>query len=424
VLELLGSGGMGAVYKARQPGLDRLVALKILPPTANREPAFAERFTREARALARLNHPHIVAVHDFGQAGDLYFFLMEYVDGANLRHLMRSGRLGPSVALSLVPQICSALQFAHEEGVVHRDVKPENILLDKKGRVKIADFGLAKLLGRAPGDHTLTAENQVMGTPHYMAPEQIGKPQEVDHRADIYSLGVVFYEMLTGELPLGRFAPPSRKVQVDVRLDEVVLRALEPQPERRYQHASDVQTAVESIAAPPPAPPGKPGAPLLRPGAGPVLLLCALMMVFSALIITAGLAALVYAVMSRLAGSGAFWGWMGAAFGCIIGGAGALLGCWNTYRQLEGAGDLMQSPDWTWLDHVLLGYGAVGLAATLAVAFGHPWFARPTVTALLTLGGTVIFQSGLFLIIRALMRRAARQAQRQRVEHAHGPTTW
>ncbi len=248
ILELLGQGGMGAVYKARQAKLDRLVALKILPPSAGRDPHFAERFLREARALAKLDHPHIVGVHDFGETGNgLHYFLMEYVDGVNLRQVLRSGRLPPEQALGLVPQVCEALHYAHEEGVVHRDIKPENILMDKKGRVKIADFGLAKLLDRDGAELRLTATHQAMGTPHYMAPEQIEKPLAVDHRADIYSLGVVFYEMLTGELPLGRFAPPSQKVQVDVRLDEVVLRALEREPDRRYQSISDVKTALDTL---------------------------------------------------------------------------------------------------------------------------------------------------------------------------------
>src|SRR5262249_32719661 len=247
ILEMLGQGGMGAVYKARQPGLDRLVALKILPPEAVRDPAFAERFNREARALAKLNHPNIVSVYDSGKAGDLYYFVMEFIDGVNLRQLLRTGHLLPREALQIVPQICDALQFAHDEGIVHRDIKPENILLDKRGRVKIADFGIAKLLGAKPAEFTLTGPWQVMGTAHYMAPEQMAKPQEVDHRADIYSLGVVFYELLTGQLPIGRFAPPSKKVQIDVRLDQIVLRALESEPERRYQHVSDVKTEVEGI---------------------------------------------------------------------------------------------------------------------------------------------------------------------------------
>src|SRR5262249_10239250 len=149
LLELLGQGGMGAVYKARQPHLDRLVAVKVLSPELGRDPAFAERFTREARALAKLSHPHVVAVYDFGKAGELCYFIMEYVDGANLRQLMAGGRLSPSETLAIVPQICDALQYAHQEGIVHRDIKPENILLDRKGRVKIADFGLARLVGQS-----------------------------------------------------------------------------------------------------------------------------------------------------------------------------------------------------------------------------------------------------------------------------------
>jgi predicted Ser/Thr protein kinase len=243
---------MGAVYKANQTALDRPVALKVLPPLVGQDPAFAERFTREARAMAKLNHPYIVSVYDFGETQDsLYYFVMEFVDGTDLRHVIRSGEISPKEALAIVPQICEALQYAHEEGIVHRDIKPENVLLDKKGRVKIADFGLAKLLDRPPGPYTLTAPAQRMGTPHYMAPEQVERPHDVDHRADIYSLGVVFYEMLTGELPLGRFPPPSRKVQVDVRLDEVVLKTLEKEPQLRYQQASQVKTDVETISSSP-----------------------------------------------------------------------------------------------------------------------------------------------------------------------------
>jgi predicted Ser/Thr protein kinase len=250
IIELLGQGGMGAVYRARQKQLDRLVALKILPPEVEQEEAFAERFTREARSLARLNHPYIVTVYDFGRTAEgLYFFIMEFVEGTDLRQVIRSAELSPKEALAIVPQICEALQFAHDEGIVHRDIKPENILLDKKGRVKIADFGLAKILDSPATVYTLTQAGQRMGTPHYMAPEQIEHPDQVDHRADIFSLGVVFYEMLTNELPLGRFSPPSKKVQVDVRLDEVVLRTLEKEPDRRYQHASEVRADVETICS-------------------------------------------------------------------------------------------------------------------------------------------------------------------------------
>ena len=251
ILELVGRGGMGVVYKARQKRLDRLVALKILAPKIGQEPAFAERFVREARAMAMLSHPQIVAVHDFGQTDGLYYFLMEFVDGVNLRRLLDTGKLAPEAALAIVPQICEALQYAHDHGVVHRDIKPENVLLDKEGRVKIADFGIAKLVGREAKDLSLTGEGQIVGTPQYMAPEQIEHPLQVDHRADLYALGVVFYQMLTGELPLGRFAPPSKKVQIDVRLDDVVLRALEKEPERRYQQASEIKTSVETIATTP-----------------------------------------------------------------------------------------------------------------------------------------------------------------------------
>lgn len=251
IVELVGRGGMGVVYKARHRGLDRWVALKILPAAAERDPAFGERFSREARALAKLDHPNIVTVFDSGEADGLFYFIMEYVDGVNLRQVLAAGEMKPEQALAIVPQICEALQYAHDQGVVHRDIKPENILVDKSGRVKIADFGLAKIVGQEARDFTLTGVGEVMGTPAYMAPEQVEHPSEVDHRADIYSLGVVFYQMLTGELPLGRFAPPSRKVRIDVRLDEVVLRTLEKEPGLRYQQAGEIKTEVETIAGTP-----------------------------------------------------------------------------------------------------------------------------------------------------------------------------
>ena len=262
ILELIGKGGMGAVYKARQKQLDRIVALKILPPGIGDDPAFAERFAREAKALAKLNHPGIVTLYEFGKADGLYFFLMEFVDGVNLRQLLHAGRISAREALAIVPQICDALQFAHDQGIVHRDIKPENIMLDRRGRVKVADFGLAKIIESrdattkcsAAGKilENLTDAGKTMGTPQYMSPEQVHAPGEVDHRADIYALGVVFYQMLTGELPGKKIEAPSKKVQIDVRLDEVVLRALEKKPELRYQQVSEVKTMVETIAATPP----------------------------------------------------------------------------------------------------------------------------------------------------------------------------
>jgi tRNA A-37 threonylcarbamoyl transferase component Bud32 len=254
ILELIGSGGMGAVFKVRQPKLDRLVALKVLPKSLAGDERFTERFTREARALAKLNHPNIVAVHDFGESeiGGFHFLLMEFVDGANLREAMRAGRFTPQQAFEVVPEICAALQYAHDEGVLHRDIKPENLLLDTKGRVKIVDFGIAKLVG-AEVEAPLTG-SYAPGTPQYMAPEQIEHPADVDHRADIYSLGVVFYEMLTGELPIGRFAAPSEKAQVGGQVDDIVFRTLEKEPARRQQSAAEVKTQVEGIdeSQPPP----------------------------------------------------------------------------------------------------------------------------------------------------------------------------
>lgn len=241
ILECLGRGGMGVVYKARQKSLNRLVAIKILAPDREHEPRFAERFAREAELLARLNHPHIVTIHDFGETGGLFYLVMEFVDGVNLRDLLRDGKLEPKQALAIVPPICEALQYAHDKGIVHRDIKPENLLLDREGRIKIADFGIAALMG---------AEGENSGTPPYMAPEQGGERSGVDHRADLYALGVVLYEMLTGERPGKDLIAPSRKVQIDVRLDEMVLRALEKEPERRYQTAGEFRTVVETLQTP------------------------------------------------------------------------------------------------------------------------------------------------------------------------------
>ena len=253
IQQLLAVGGMGAVFRVRQRELDRIAALKVLPGEMATTPGFTERFLREARLLASLSHPHIVTVYEFGQREGIYFLLMEFIDGVTLRQALRAEpikKLASKETLAIVGQLCDALQFAHDEGVVHRDIKPENILIDKRGRVKIADFGLARLLGQSPTMPTLTGTHQLMGTPAYMAPEQIEGLPGIDHRADIYSMGVVFYELLTGELPLGRFSPPSERAETDVRLDEVVLRTLAREPDRRYQQASQVKTDVEALRSP------------------------------------------------------------------------------------------------------------------------------------------------------------------------------
>ena len=243
ILECLGRGGMGIVYKARQKTLERTVAIKVLAGEWQDDPTFAERFAREARVLAKLNHPHIVTIHDFGESGGLYYLVMEFVDGANLRDVLRDGKIPPEQALKIVPTICEALQYAHDQGVVHRDIKPENLLLDRTGTLKVADFGIASLVG--------TDTDIRGGTPEYLPPETTS-----DHRADIYALGVVLYEMLTGERPTKGWQLPSKKVQIDVRIDDVVLRALETDPDRRYQTAAEFGTRVGHInEIKPPTPP-------------------------------------------------------------------------------------------------------------------------------------------------------------------------
>lgn len=251
VLECIGQGGMGFVYKVRQPDLDRIVALKILSPELSRDPTFAERFTREARTLAKLHHPNIVTIFEHGQSGGHFYLLMEYVKGMNLRQLMRAGRFSPEQALAIVPGICDALQAAHGQGIWHRDIKPENILLDHLGKVKIVDFGIALIAGDPRHNFTLTATGNALGSAAYMAPEQHEKPHQVDHRADIYSLGVVIYEMLTGELPLGRFPLPSQRAAVSARIDDIVLQTLEKERELRQQSAEQVKTEFGSTSPSP-----------------------------------------------------------------------------------------------------------------------------------------------------------------------------
>jgi serine/threonine protein kinase len=246
ILECLGRGDMGVVYKARQKSLNRVVALKLIAPERAGDGEFARRFEKEAQVLAALNHPHIVAVYDFGQAGGFYFLLMEYVDGINLRQLLASRRLSPDEALSIVPPVCEALQCAHAMGIVHRDIKPENLLLDRQGVVKIADFGVAKMIASGEDmDFNVAQASMAFGSADYAAPEQ-KDAATLDHRADIYSLGVVLYEMLTGDRPGKSWEPPSRRVRVDIRIDQIVLRALEQSPERRFATAEEFRTQVEA----------------------------------------------------------------------------------------------------------------------------------------------------------------------------------
>lgn len=250
-LDILGQGGMGAVYQGRQKSMNRLVAIKILPKVEDvDELRFSERFQREARAMAQMAHPNIVTVYDFGQTDDgQLFFVMEYVDGTDLSHVIREGPLGQDRIFKWIEQICDALFYAHSKGVVHRDIKPANIMLTKEGNAKVADFGLAKLTGGGITDDLsrLTMTDVAMGTPDYVAPEALISGSEVDHRADIYALGVMIYEMLTGSVPRGAFLPPSKKAGVDVRFDEIVQKAMDPDPETRSQHVTDVSRSLSEI---------------------------------------------------------------------------------------------------------------------------------------------------------------------------------
>jgi len=246
LLELVGRGGMGAVYKARQPSLDRLVAIKLLPAvTAEMAEGFTERFRNEARLLARMNHPGIVQVHDFGTLADgSCYFVMEYVDGTDVaRMVAASGRLSPEHAASITADVCAALHYAHEAGIVHRDVKPANILVTRQGQVKVADFGLAKK--HDVSQLGLTQTGTALGTPDFVAPESLITGMIVDHRADLYAVGVMLYQMLTGQIPRGVFKPASEAAATTPAFDGIVSKAMQADPEQRYQTAHDLRTDVQ-----------------------------------------------------------------------------------------------------------------------------------------------------------------------------------
>ncbi len=250
--EKLGVGGMGIVFRARHESLGREVALKILHPVCAAKPGFAERFRREGRVLAGLSHSRIPAVFDTGCEAGIYYLATEYVPGSTLRDVMGMVPIPLHDAVRIVAQVCEALEYAHASGLVHRDIKPENVLVTPEGEVKLADFGIAKLVADGKPMTQITEADGVIGTRAYMAPEQLERGREVDHRADLYSLGAVFYELLTGGLPLGVFGPPSQQVAVDPRADGVVMRALEKDPSRRYQSAAEFRAAAMTLLTPQP----------------------------------------------------------------------------------------------------------------------------------------------------------------------------
>lgn len=254
IQDLIGTGGMGCVFEARQKKLDRVIALKILPRELASDSLFAERFSREARAMARLNHPNVIRVYDYGRARDVCYLVMEHMDGMNLRELLDAGRLTPEESLRIFEQVCDGLAFAHREGVVHRDIKPENILFSRDGHVSLADFGLARLAMDSSCEVSLTQTRQAMGTLNYMAPEQWENPKAVDHRADIYALGILLYELLTGRVPRGSFPPASSLAAVPQPVDDVIHRSLQVAPDQRFASVEEMREALQLAMTGQPSP--------------------------------------------------------------------------------------------------------------------------------------------------------------------------
>jgi hypothetical protein len=249
LVERVGAGGMGTVYRAR--GDDGDVAIKVLRPSSGTErAAMLARFSREAEAMRRLEHPRVVRFLDHGEQGELAYIVTELVEGRDLAARLATARLSLVEIVDIFGQVCDGVAAAHAAGIVHRDLKPANILVGNSG-VKVADFGLAQL-GSDTSILTLTRTNVAMGTFHYLAPEQRKDAHAVDHRADIWALGVILYEMLTGELPLGSFAPPSTlgPAGTDRRVDAIVNRALAPDPAARYATVAALARDVRALTAP------------------------------------------------------------------------------------------------------------------------------------------------------------------------------
>ncbi len=257
IIEQIGQGGMATVFKAYQPSIDRYVALKILPSQFAQDPNFVKRFQHEAKAIAALEHPHILPVHDFGTAEGRPYMVMRYVEGGTLAKLMGQAMPYERIA-QFVGNIARALDYAHQQGVVHRDIKPSNILIDKHGEVLLTDFGIAKMIEGSSATQ-LTSAGSILGTPAYMAPEQ-AEAKKIDGRSDIYSLGVVLYELLTGQPPYQAETPlavvlmhlneplaPPRTVKSDIPepLERVVLKAMAKDPSQRFQTAGEMEQALK-----------------------------------------------------------------------------------------------------------------------------------------------------------------------------------
>lgn len=240
---LIATGGMGAVYGAVQKSLERAVAIKILPQEFTHDETFHSSFEAEAKAMARLNHPNLIGVYDFGEVAGLLYIIMEYVPGQSLHHSAHGIAIDPAEVIRLVTGICHGLAHAHENGIIHRDIKPSNILLDLNANPKIGDFGLAR-----PADLQIQAGEEIFGTPHYTAPEVLSSPSLVDQRADIFSVGVILHELLTGRLPAEDHRTASAISMCDPRFDAIIRRATDPVPDRRYASALELINELHTIA--------------------------------------------------------------------------------------------------------------------------------------------------------------------------------
>ncbi len=250
VESLIGRGGMASVFRGRQPSLNRTVAIKILPPQFATSPDLISRFEREGQIIGQLNHPNIAQVIDRGREDDTLYIVMEYVDGQSLDLLMRQGRLSVDQSIDYAMQICDGLEYAHAHGVIHRDLKPSNILVEGESkRIRIADFGIAQFETNAGTLATLTNASGSLGTINYMSPEQRLDSHRVDHRTDIFSFGVILYEMLTGRLPLGHFKLPSfLRPDVPILMDSIIKRCLAESPDDRYQGAGQIHDDLKMLA--------------------------------------------------------------------------------------------------------------------------------------------------------------------------------
>ena len=250
---------MGAVYHAVQTSLEREVAIKILPVEFGNDPEFREGFAAEAKAMAKLNHPNLIGVYDYGDVNGMLFIVMEYVSGQSLHDACEGCAIDPAEVIRLMTGICHGLAHAHGQGILHRDIKPANILLDSQLQPKIGDFGLARPLDAKVGDG-----EAIYGTPGYTAPEVLEAPHTMDQRADIFSLGAVLHELLTGLLPGSDPRLPSAISRCDPRFDAVVRKATHPDPHLRYQNAAEIADALQKIASP--AGPKQSAAPFATPG--------------------------------------------------------------------------------------------------------------------------------------------------------------